>query len=674
MSDKIREPFGASDIEGIRAKYGDIYATNMQSKNEEEKSAELRFKKLMNERFSLTMSKQSKKKLLETYLDYLKAIKNQLSEYHSIINRNKSLFSINDKAKKTQIKIQQLNDILIKPLEEILNGLEHFSLDEEKNIQIINWIMYGLSSEGFLSQNNSYINESFSDGEKALIGTNLRKIEKAASSLTRPSDIRYDNLKSLIKGIEKKSRDIGTIIDIYIYKQMMELLSAINQEDFYDEETSKKNMRETEKKYSLLKILEQDSEKSFVERYNNLKDYTKEQFGIDDINIEKYKRLLVRKEILNKVDNGLREILNIINNDTSYWNSENSEKVEKLKKLIVDFLPTVTRMINENNKKIAEFEQYKEAVSKAYLVETKLIDELAEILFNIKIGKKYDKNRYEELVLIVKDENFKKAQERAEELYQDHRNKEAIEEMEQRPNYTPYNEYSYLYLQPTNHLEEELRYLAGEDAVRFAKERAEMAANNNFPVIPDHRREPYDSSPDENAGKRSKAREEYYRKNLIEKIIEIKEKQKEQEAQEKLNNNDSNNQPSIIEPELLELVGEILDKVTDESPYNDSIYRTEEYPKYLPNINIKAITSNYKYLKCILTFLEPKEIEMVEADLKIRIADYLDLYYNSLPGTYKPTVPRELIEQKMQEELFPVACVEKVGEKYKELTKGYSSS
>ena len=34
MSDKIREPFGANDIEGIRAKYGDIYATNMQRKNE----------------------------------------------------------------------------------------------------------------------------------------------------------------------------------------------------------------------------------------------------------------------------------------------------------------------------------------------------------------------------------------------------------------------------------------------------------------------------------------------------------------------------------------------------------------------------------------------------------------------------------------------------------------
>ena len=674
MSDKIREPFGANDIEGIRAKYGDIYANSMQRKNEEEKSAELAFRKLMIERFSSSADKKTKKKLLEAYLDYLKAVNNKLSEYHSIINRNKSLFSINDKAKKTQKKIQQLNDILIKPLEEILNGFEHFSHDEEQNIQIINWIMYGLSSQGFLSQNNSYISESFSDGEKALIGINLRKIEKAASSLTYPSDICYDNVKSLIKRIEKKNRDIKTIIDVYIYDRMMELLSAINHEVFYDEETSKKNMRETEKKYSLLKISEQDSEKSFVERYNSLKDYTKKQFGIDDINIEKYKRLLVRKEILNKVGNGLREILNIINNDTSYWNSKNSKKVEKLKKLIVNFLPTVTRMINENNKKIAEFEQYKEAVSKAYLVETKLIDELAEILFNIKIGKKYDKNRYEELVIIVKDENFKKAQERAEELYQDHRNKEAIEEMGQRSNYTSYNEYSYLYLQPTNHLEDELRYLAGEDAVRFAKERAEMAANNNFPIIPDHRREPFDSSPDENAGKRSKAREEYYRKNLIEKIIEINEKQKEQEAQETLKNNDSNNQPSIIEPELLELVGEMLDKVTDESPYDYYIYKTEEYPQYLPNINIKAITSNYKYIKCILTFLGPKEIEMIEADLKRRITNYLDLYYNPLSGTYKHTGPRELTEQKMQEELFYVACVEKVREKYKELTKGYSGS
>ena len=41
MSDKIREPFGPHDIEGIRAKYGDIYATSMQRKNEEEKYKEL---------------------------------------------------------------------------------------------------------------------------------------------------------------------------------------------------------------------------------------------------------------------------------------------------------------------------------------------------------------------------------------------------------------------------------------------------------------------------------------------------------------------------------------------------------------------------------------------------------------------------------------------------------
>ena len=34
MSDKIREPFGPHDIEGIRTKYGDIYATKMKKKNE----------------------------------------------------------------------------------------------------------------------------------------------------------------------------------------------------------------------------------------------------------------------------------------------------------------------------------------------------------------------------------------------------------------------------------------------------------------------------------------------------------------------------------------------------------------------------------------------------------------------------------------------------------------
>ncbi len=673
MGDKIREPFGANDIKGIREKYGDIFANSMRRKNEEEKSAELRFIKKMIERFSSSADKKTKKKLLEAYLDYLKAVNYKLSEYYKIITINKPLFSLNDKTKKTNKKIQQLNDILIKPLDEILRALEQGSSDEEKNIQLIDWITFRLFDEVFPSQNNSYINEFFSNDEKALLEKNLRKIRKLASSLKCPSDISFATFNDLIKRLQKKSRDIETIIDAYIYKRMMDLLLAIKYEDFYDEEISKKIMKDSEEKYSLLKIGEQDREKSFVERYNGLKEYTKKQFGIDNINIEKYKKLLIKKEILKRIDKGLKEILSIINNNT-FWNNENREIIQTLKSLIANFLPTITRMINENNKKIAEFEQYKEAVSKAYLVETQLIDELAEILFNIKIGKKYDKNRYEELVLIVKDENFKKAQERAEELYQDHRNKKAIEEMEQRLDYTSYNEYSYLYLQPTNHLEEELRYLAGEDAVRFAKERAEMAANNNFPVIPDHHREPFDSSPDENAGKRSKAREEYYRKNLIEKIIEIKEKQKEQEAQEMLKNNDSNNQPSIVEKELLELVGEILSKVTDESPYADYIYRTEEYPKYLPNINIKAITRNYKYLECIFTFLGPNEIKMVEADLKRRIADYLDLYYNSIPGAYTHTAPRELIEQQMQKELFLVACVEKVREKYIELTKGYSNN
>lgn len=69
MSDKIREPFGANDIERIRAKYGDIYATSMQRKNEEEKSAELRFRKLMIERFSSLTDKKTKK--ITSFLFYI---------------------------------------------------------------------------------------------------------------------------------------------------------------------------------------------------------------------------------------------------------------------------------------------------------------------------------------------------------------------------------------------------------------------------------------------------------------------------------------------------------------------------------------------------------------------------------------------------------------------------
>ena len=117
----------------------------------------------------------------------------------------------------------------------------------------------------------------------------------------------------------------------------------------------------------------------------------------------------------------------------------------------------------------------------------------------------------------------------------------------------------------------------------------------------------------------------------------------------------------------------MLSKITDERPYDDYIYRTKEYSDYLPNINIDAITHHRKYMNCILVFLTSEEIKMVQTDLKRRIAEYLDLYYSSRPETYSSN-HRKIVEQRMQKDLFPVACVEKVREKYKKITKGYSNN
>ena len=694
MNDEIREPYGMSDIEGIREKFGDLYANIMAESLKKEEAKLNDFNKTYNDRYSRQANKNTKERMLESYIEYLRAKRSSFDKYYNILKNIK--YSIFDSKKRQDKNIfaisQRLNDVLIKPLDELLKALKYGRPEEEKSIHTIEKIMDLLASEELLTDKKSIFYEIFSENELKQLTKKLRKIRKASEQLKRPSDLFMDSLNALEEKLKNNNVYSTAGINDYINRKMLNILEIIEYKDFVDKSVETKINKEEEEKYTLPKVEELEQKEAFIRHFNSLKDHTKKQFNIENINIEEYKRLLVKKEVLEKLNTGLNEILSIINEGSSLWKSgNNKEQVQIIKDLIIDLLPTIRKKKHDTLEQLAKYEQFKETVSKAYEVETELIAELGKILFELRINynEKNAKNRYEELILIVKGENFKKAQKIADELYQDYNSKKTIEYMEQKPDYSQYHEYAYLYNLQIEHLEYELRSLAGVDAVRFAKERAEMDANSKYPVIPDHHREPFDSSPDENAGKRNEAEKEYYRNNLIEKIIEIKEKQKEQERQK---NSTSNNQSNIIEAEipannniqqsqqeeefekeLLELVKEMLSKITDERPYDDYIYRTKEYSDYLPNINIDAITHHRKYMNCILVFLTSEEIKMVQTDLKRRIAEYLDLYYSSRPETYSSN-HRKIVEQRMQKDLFPVACVEKVREKYKKITKGYSNN
>ena len=118
----------------------------------------------------------------------------------------------------------------------------------------------------------------------------------------------------------------------------------------------------------------------------------------------------------------------------------------------------------------------------------------------------------------------------------------------------------------------------------------------------------------------------------------------------------------------------MLKKINVGRPSDYYMYKLKEYPEYLPNINIKKLYKSRKYLYCIFTFLTEDEINEVEKDLERRIAEYLDFYYSVVPEYDELTDPREIAETIMIKELFVIACVEKVREKYKKLTKGYSNN
>lgn len=694
MNDEIREPYGMSDIEGIRKKYGDSAADSMEYANKKQEKEADNF-------FEAAIEEEDKKRLLELCIRALEAKKDALATYHSIITTGlptsiKDFIPLsesnkkNRKIKELQKKIQKINDILIVPLKKIQENLNKTFSNEEKSIQTITWIMYAIGNEESFSNENSNFNKSFSEIEKQQLAKKIRKIRKTGADLISPNQEKNTHFNAVVKNIKDKKAEIVSLIGIALYDELINCLRNFNYNDFRDNDAINEIMEEKCEKYSLKEIENLKKEESFFEKYSCLKYHTKKQFNIENIDIEEYKRQLIKLEILKKIYTGLKEVLDILNEETSFWSEKNKLQAQKMKNLIIGLLPTISKMLNDTYDKIAKYKQYEETISKAYEVETELIVELGEILYKLRMNEKYDEERYEKLILIVKDENYKKAQEIAEELYQKYQNKKAIEEMKDNPNYTPRSEYAYLYNLRIEYLEEELRSLAGEDAIRFAKERAEMDANSKYPVIPDHHREPFDISPDKNAGKRITARKEYYRDNLIEKIIEIKEKQKEQESQKNSTSNiqsnieaeeipaNNNIQPSQQEEEfkkeLLKFVKDMLSKVTDKRPSDYYMYRLDEYPDFLPNINIDRIKRNRKYQNIMFLFLTPDEIKDVEKDIKRRIDEYLDFYYDVTPEDDELTDPREIAEQYMYEELIHVAMVEKTREKYKELTKGYSNN
>ena len=68
MNDEIREPYGMSDIEGIRKKYGDSAADSMEYENKKQEKEADNF-------FEAAIEEEDKKRLLELCIRALEAKK-----------------------------------------------------------------------------------------------------------------------------------------------------------------------------------------------------------------------------------------------------------------------------------------------------------------------------------------------------------------------------------------------------------------------------------------------------------------------------------------------------------------------------------------------------------------------------------------------------------------------
>ena len=582
--------------------------------------------------------------LVASYDKYLRILRNIVT-YGTIPEKIKYR---GRRAKYEEEKKQIVNSILV-PINKIIEIIYQKSENRDENLLIALWTMF------YLTTGKSKLKEDkiFPEEDVDFIMNILDGIEKEIYKikLSREEDLEYiEEFKENLDKDEKTGKVDDSIVRI-LKDAINSILKTVSRESrSYDKAP------EISKKYEYKKKNFKDN--SFIESYNALSDYSKKEFAIGSIDLEKYRILLKRKEIIELIIEGLSSSKKALEQESFIINNKKEKQRIKVIEMMKSALLTFNNMLKDLDKEIAEIEKYADKVAEAYKIETVLVEELATLLFKRKINEPYDEKRLEELLNKIKGQNYDKARSLYEKKYEEYRNKKELEEYRKKPEIKVDTDTEKLYKMTIEELERELRFIGGDGAVEKALSYARYQ-KSKIPERIDESRLPFDVY-DLNLDKKNEEYKKSYREELIRMIEAIRSQEEKTKEAEK-----ENAEKLKYDYQQLSRVVEILKTVRfNTRPSTAKIYRSDQYPDYLPNINIDEILKNPSYQKEIIQFLTPEEQKETLRDFLRRISEYLDLCVEV--GLVKKE-SKSKAAKIMYEDLYMAVLVERAITKCKEI-------
>ncbi len=666
------------DLDETESKYKQ-YAEWLSKAEEEESQKEKDFFESLHtpleERLdSLTEYLDSKNSVYNNYLNLLQRVINHSNIRQKIVYTKKKTDCENEHKEFVQL--------LLKPMSDISSGVKSSSYfsENEKKLAIANEIIYRLNTIDSMKENNPFSKEEYSSISKKIqkIYLEICRIPSEKEKISRKIRKYQENFSG------KNNKKIQSLLSLnnYGYLEVTKILE--DSLDFVEKTSEEENeiIREIREEYSYRNIkIEEDHYMSY---YKHLSQSTKEQYKIKAIDMDDYREMLYKKAILKKILDGLNKAKTNLGSIT-FVEKDEKNQASIVIALINSAITDITKIQKENDIKIAEIENYKEAIKQAYETQYILVEELAELLFKRRIYEDYDEKRLEELYTIVngpgkeKSENLKRAEKLCEEKYIEYNNKKALEEMKDSPSIS-LDEAADLYRKSNDDLIIELTQLAGEEKVREIKEWVNYKAEQQYSFMLDESRAPFDFY-DLNLGNQNEFAKKLLRKTLIDNIKRYRSERKQKEIEERKayeqgeipttsTDEKASEDTQDIDEEKFLMIAEILKKVKEGSPvskYRIKIYEDELYLAYnLPYVDTSDLTE--KEISILQSILTEEEITETEQELKENMVLFIRECLNKrIINPKNSPRPQKMIQQVFRD-LYPAAIVKRAIQKYKEIT------
>ena len=375
-------------------------------------------KDILNKIFN-PKSKRSDAEELELCLEYLEKLRDSYSSYWSLVQNILSghsgieatnlekLFTYTPRSRDAQSTRDKIDSILIKPITDIMKSLKNGYTNSDYQVDVANGIIYTLRWEQPYEIEMLQEEKSFKADQIAGIREMLHRIAKELYYVETDKELNLAKARDLKRFFPSISNKFAGTVDAKVLAKINSLIPGIMAE--LKQETDDKIAMNDTRTYNLEEIKINNYDSVFLANYSLVDEQTKKKYGLASIDIAEYKRLLIRKERLKKLAEGLKDVRRALG-EVKYNNSKNNYRVGNAIALVDEATKRINNMMVSTEEKIAEIERIKDRIAAANQEVRSKIEEFAEILFKMQIGESYDKDRYNELRKIVTGYSLERAE------------------------------------------------------------------------------------------------------------------------------------------------------------------------------------------------------------------------------------------------------------------------